>query len=91
MHRGWNDKAAIGRAHWLGALAEALAEAERLTARLVQARVGGLDAVALRMQVQVVRGQVDLLQRAIETAPYLPDADLLRDMIKVPPSPDHVP
>jgi len=91
VHRGWDDKAAARRAHWFGALAEALAEAERLTTLMIQWRVEGLDAVALRLQLQIVRGQVDVLQRAVEPAPDLHDADQLWDMIKAKPSPDHVP
>ena len=91
MHRRWDDKAAAQRAHWFGALAEALAEAERLTALMIRWRVAGLDAVALRLQLQIVRSQVDVLQRAVEPAADIPEADLLWDMIKVPPRPDLVP
>lgn len=65
---------AEARGQWLAALAVALDEAQRLTARLVRWRPGSAEAILLRVHILAVRTEVELLQRLTETDP---DAGLI--------------
>lgn len=71
----WDRTAAIAEARWLGELADALRDAERLTTSLARWRSGSAEAVALRTRIKAARSEVHALQHRLFAAgrPTEPD------------------
>ena len=68
---------AVERAIWLANVAETLAQAQRLVARLERARPRCRDTRNLPLRIEALRNEVETLQR---TAGFAPRADEQRPL-----------
>ena len=85
---------AEARAQWLAALADALAEAQRLTARLARWKPDSAEAVLLRVHIMAVRTEVESLQRLADIHPDRGSIDplwMMSERLPVRPQHDPVP
>ncbi|MFN2474136.1 MAG: hypothetical protein ABR588_09505 [Sphingomicrobium sp.] len=93
MRRTRDEGAAVRRAAWLAALAQALAETERLADLIAHCRPANPEVAILLTQIGEIQAQVEIIQRAAAPSIWREAADtewlaMLRPTV---PLPDYVP